>query len=273
MAEFTFSCPQCGKGIQCDARYAGSQINCPNCQQVVAVPSTALPDAAPGREVIQIKKSAMRNILAVAAAIIVLAGLVSVGWHLWFGNPKLAGDWKMGGPYNVGKPCQILQSGNELTFVNENGAQSSGVFKSKSVVIALDWEGGIRGTLNKNATRINWKNGTWWIREKSVTSKTTPQADTGWTSREVAAADSVQGRLQSQGKQWVRTTGEIAVGAYVQDLLEGRLDQPKGRGAIGKVVSISKGNNNAQVAVVDFGRDYSVGISLSELSLVNVTPK
>ena len=148
MAEFTFSCPQCGKGIQCDARYAGSQINCPNCQQVVAVPSTALPDAAPGREVIQIKKSAMRNILAVAAAIIVLAGLGSFGWHLWFGNSRLAGDWKMGGPYNVGKPCQILQSGNELTFVNENGAQSSGVFKSKSVVIALDWEGGIRGTLN-----------------------------------------------------------------------------------------------------------------------------
>ena len=267
MAEFTFSCPQCGKGIQCDARYAGSQINCPNCQQVVAVPSTSLSDAAPGGQAIQVKKTALRNVLAITAAMIVLAGLVFVGWHFWFGNPRLAGDWQMGGPYNVGKPCQILQSGNHLTFVNENGAESSGVFKSKSVVIALDWEGGIRGTLNKNATRINWRNGTWWIRGKSA------QADTGWTSSEAAAADSVQGQLQSQGKQWVRTTGEITVGAYVQDLLEGRLDQPKGRGAIGKVESISAGNDNARVAIVNFGRGYSVGISLSELSLVKVTAK
>lgn len=166
MAEFTFSCPQCGKGIQCDARYAGSQINCPNCQKPVVVPTATPPVATPSREAIQTKKSTMRNILVVAAAIIVLAGLVSVGWHLWFGNPRLAGDWKMGGPYNAGMPCKILQSGNELTFVNEKGDESSGVFKSKTVVIALDWEGGIRGTLNKNATRINWRNGTWWIREK-----------------------------------------------------------------------------------------------------------
>jgi len=166
MAEFTFSCPQCAKGIKCDVSYAGSQINCPNCQQPVVVPPAGLSAATPGREVIQIKKSTLRIVLAVAAAILVLAGLVLVGWHIWFGNPRLAGDWKMGGPYNVGRPCQILQSGNDLTFVNENGNQSSGVFESKTVVIALDWEGGLRGTLNKKATRINWKNGTWWLKER-----------------------------------------------------------------------------------------------------------
>jgi len=166
MAEFTFTCPQCGKGIQCDARYAGSQINCPNCQQPVVVPSASLSAATPGREVIQIKKSTIRNILAVAAAIIVVAGLAAVGWHFWSGNPRLAGDWKMGGPYDVGKPCQIRQAGNDLTFINENGSQSSGVFESKSAVIALDWEGGLHATLNKNATRVNWANGTWWTRVK-----------------------------------------------------------------------------------------------------------
>jgi len=273
MAEFTFSCPHCGKGIQCDVRYADSQINCPNCRQLVVVPSAALPVAAPNPEVIQIKKSTIRNGLAVAATTIVFAGLVFVGWHYWSGNPRLAGDWKMGGPYDAGRPCQILQSGNNLTFINENGGKSRGVFESKSVVNALDWEGGLHATLNKNATRISWKNGTWWIKGKSATSNTTPQPNTGWTSSEVAAADSVQGQLQAQGKQWVRTTSEIAVGAYVQDLLEGRLDQPMGRGAIGKVVSISTGNNNVKVAVVDFGRDYSVAISLSELSLVSVSPQ
>jgi hypothetical protein len=72
----------------------------------------------------------------------------------------------MGGPYNVGMPCKILQSGNELTFVNENGDRFSGVFASKSEVIALGIGDGLHGKLNKNATRINWKNGTWWIREK-----------------------------------------------------------------------------------------------------------
>jgi hypothetical protein len=97
-----------------------------------------------------------------------------------------------------------------------------------------------------------------------------PARDTPWTSSQLAAADSIEGQLRSQGKRWVQTTGEINVGAYVQDILEGRLDQPRGRGAIGQVVSISTGNNDVPAAEVDFGRGYSVGINLSELALVNV---
>jgi hypothetical protein len=89
-----------------------------------------------------------------------------------------------------------------------------------------------------------------------------------WTSREVAAVDSVEGQLMAQGKRAVRTTGPITVRALVQDMLEGRLDQPKGRGAIGKVLSVSTGDSGEPVAVVDFGRDYSPGIYLSELSPV-----
>jgi hypothetical protein len=79
--------------------------------------------------------------------------------------PHLAGDWEMGGPYNIGKPCLILQAGNYLTFVNEGGDKSRGVLKDKSEVIALDWEGGLSGILTEGATRINWKNGTWWLKE------------------------------------------------------------------------------------------------------------
>jgi len=97
--------------------------------------------------------------------------------------------------------------------------------------------------------------------------------NTPWTSSEVAAGDSVEGQLRAQGKRWVQTTGQITVGAYVQDTLEGRLGQPKGRGAVGKVVSISTGNDDVQVAVVDFGRGYSPGISLSELIPVSVVPE
>ena len=91
-----------------------------------------------------------------------------------------------------------------------------------------------------------------------------------WTSSQAAAANSVEGQLRAQGKHWVKTTGEITTGAYVQDTLEGRLNQPEGRGAIGKVVSVSTGDNGEKAAKVDFGRKYSVPISFSELSLVKI---
>jgi len=81
-------------------------------------------------------------------------------------TPELAGDWKMGGPYNVGKPCKIIQNGDTITFVNENGDKSKGILKDSTTVIATDWEGGLQGLLANGATRINWKNGTWWLREK-----------------------------------------------------------------------------------------------------------
>ncbi|MEI6210143.1 MAG: hypothetical protein WCR06_00825 [bacterium] len=96
---------------------------------------------------------------------------------------------------------------------------------------------------------------------------------TGWSSSEVAAADSVEGQLRSQGKEWTRSIDGITAGAYVQDMLEGRQGQPKGRGSIGKVTSVVRDDHRAPVAMVDFGRDYTVGIFLSELSLVTVVPE
>jgi hypothetical protein len=90
---------------------------------------------------------------------------------------------------------------------------------------------------------------------------------------EVGAADSTEGLLLAQGKSWVSASGEITVGAFVADILDGRRDQPEGRGAIGKIVSISTGDIGQPVAVVDFGRGYSPGIYLSELAPVSVAPR
>ena len=163
MTEFKFPCPQCRQTIQCDVRYAGSPIECPGCKQTILVPSAP---PVPGPQSAQIKRSTARNILIAAAALVVLAGLVAAGWYFFPKGPRLAGDWKMGGPYNVGKSCQILQSGTDLTFVNENGDESKGILESKTEVIASDWEGGLTGKLNKDATRISWRNGTWWVKAK-----------------------------------------------------------------------------------------------------------
>ena len=119
MAEFKFSCPQCGQHIQCDTGYAGAQINCPSCQQSIVVPpaphSAAAPPAmpapppapvglatrqstmtpatgrrfagAPGAQpAAQPKSKALKTVLVITASVAVLAGLVA--GIIWFGIPK-----------------------------------------------------------------------------------------------------------------------------------------------------------------------------------------
>jgi outer membrane lipoprotein-sorting protein len=113
MAEFKFSCPQCGQHIQCDTGYVGAQINCPSCQQSIVVPqaphSAAAPPAMPapppapvglstrqsttvpatGRRFVgapgaqppaKPKSKALKTVLVVTASVVVLAGLVAGGW-------------------------------------------------------------------------------------------------------------------------------------------------------------------------------------------------
>lgn len=94
----------------------------------------------------------------------------------------------------------------------------------------------------------------------------------GWTSAEVAAPDSIEGQLRSQGKRWDLSACPIDVGTYVLDTLEGRLNQPVGRGAIGKVLSISIVCEK-RVATVDFGRGYCADIYFSELCSVGIIPE
>ncbi len=93
---------------------------------------------------------------------------------------------------------------------------------------------------------------------------------TTWYSSQVAGKGSVEAKLRDRGWYWVMTAGEIKRYSYVQDILEGRLSQPEGRGAIAKVVSVFTATNGLPVAMVDFGRGYVVGIYLAELSLVEI---
>jgi hypothetical protein len=83
---------------------------------------------------------------------------------------SLNGNWQMGGPYNAGQSCQIIQQENSLTFINENGQRSSGWFIDSSTVIANDWDGGLQGTISADGSRIDWANGTWWIRSSAFNS-------------------------------------------------------------------------------------------------------
>jgi Concanavalin A-like lectin/glucanases superfamily len=79
MAEFKFFCPQCGRQIQCDAGYTGMQINCPACHQAVVVPQA--PRSGVARQPVPAKSRAARNVLVVAATVVVLAGLGLGGWY------------------------------------------------------------------------------------------------------------------------------------------------------------------------------------------------
>jgi hypothetical protein len=80
MAEFKFFCPQCGQHIQCDTSYAGQQINCPVCQQVIAVPQPPRAASAVSPPV-AVKSRTLRNVLVITAAVVAFAGLFIGGWY------------------------------------------------------------------------------------------------------------------------------------------------------------------------------------------------
>jgi hypothetical protein len=107
MAEFKFSCPQCGQKIQCGTGYAGSQINCPSCQQAIVVPPPQAAAAPLGRAFrvkaskSSSKSSTLRNILIAAACAVGLAAGVVAVFHygvgdstrtVWIEWPALNGD-------------------------------------------------------------------------------------------------------------------------------------------------------------------------------------
>jgi len=126
MAEFKFICARCGKSIQCDTGYCGSEINCPACQQPVTVPEsresqaasatrTAIPPAgkSPNR--------ANQNTLIYGAAIAVLLACIALAAWLFISNslprgvPRagLAAFWRAdGNPKDiVGGSRLVLQGG------------------------------------------------------------------------------------------------------------------------------------------------------------------
>jgi hypothetical protein len=90
---------------------------------------------------------------------------------------------------------------------------------------------------------------------------------------EPALPGSVEYWLTSNNYTWTRTSDPIAVGGYVEDLISDiRWNQPVGRGKVGIVLEIAwdPWPYDQWAAMVDFGRDFSVGIVFSELSAVQI---
>jgi hypothetical protein len=73
---------------------------------------------------------------------------------------SLGGAWT-----SNGRSTSITQDSNgRLLFTNEMGWKSSGSFANATTVVATDWEGGLRGSLQNNGNTIRWANGTAWFR-------------------------------------------------------------------------------------------------------------
>lgn len=80
MAEFKFFCPQCGRQIQCDTGYVGTQIGCPACKQSILVPQKAVSGAPAVQPPAPTQARTGRNILGIAAVVIILVAIITAGW-------------------------------------------------------------------------------------------------------------------------------------------------------------------------------------------------
>jgi len=94
-------------------------------------------------------------------------------------SPTIAGEWVMSGPINQGRPCSIKQNGNDLIFINENGLSSEGHFLDAGRIVATTWSN-LVGTLSTNFDRIDWANGSWWIRKVTNDNPNPPGAESWW---------------------------------------------------------------------------------------------
>jgi len=76
-------------------------------------------------------------------------------------KPKnLVGTWYMGG--SAAKACVISSGPQGVVAKNESGSTSKLSCESGTQCTAVDWDGGVRGTVSKD--HILWSNGTWWSR-------------------------------------------------------------------------------------------------------------
>ena len=78
----------------------------------------------------------------------------------------LAGTWYLDGHRD--RAAKIVQTRQGLEAINENGDSSRLAINRNGNVEALDWEGGLRGNVRRD--RIEWENGTTWVREGFRTS-------------------------------------------------------------------------------------------------------
>jgi hypothetical protein len=92
---------------------------------------------------------------------------------------------------------------------------------------------------------------------------------------EPAFVGSVEYTLNAHNYTWYETSDPIIAGTYVEDLIsDWRWNQPEGRGRLGIVTYTAwDPDYGVMAAMVDFGRDYSVGIVFPELSAIAVVPE
>ena len=75
--------------------------------------------------------------------------------------PDIGGVWYREG--DRARPASIEQTGGTLALTNEAGARSRAYFSASNVLVAQDWSN-LAGNLVTGNTRINWANGSTWLR-------------------------------------------------------------------------------------------------------------
>ena len=149
MAEFKFFCPQCGQQIQCDTGYAGTQINCPACNQTIVVPVPA-PSAGAAK-----KTNMFPVIFAGAAVFFVAAAGLFLFWE--FGHSSgLVGLWsgEGNGRNSAGENGKNAQLTN-VTFAEGKVGQAF-VFNGESSEIKIPGNREFRAGLTNGFTLEAW---------------------------------------------------------------------------------------------------------------------
>jgi len=191
MAEFKFSCPQCGQHIQCDTGYVGAQINCPACQQSIVVPqaphSAAAPPAMPAPPPVPVglatrqstmtpatgrrfagapgahpaakpKSKVLKTVLVVTASVAVLAGLGAGGWF-GFAKYKEHKAAKANPAAQVAAPTAnaTVQALSILTKVHSAYTNFASVTEDGTLTLSLDLSNLTFADLNPNSPPANTK--------------------------------------------------------------------------------------------------------------------
>jgi outer membrane lipoprotein-sorting protein len=184
MAEFKFSCPQCGQHIQCDVGYSGVQINCPTCKQLIVVPlaprSAAVPPASPslsiparqsapapaafrrsgtpgGQPPVKAKSRTLRNVLIITAAVVLLAALGAGGWYFYSKHKaKVAEEVAAKGNPAAQVPTPTAASADAaldiLTKVHDAYTNLTSLDAEGTSVMVIDMSRVTAADMNPNAT-------------------------------------------------------------------------------------------------------------------------
>jgi hypothetical protein len=128
----------------------------PDAKRAENPPSIVMPSQPVTRKV---------RILSLVAVCLVI---IVIGLDVWvigpaISEPDLVGIWQCYWGDRETGPCEISRSGSTLTLVNEWGASSRGHVEGDTV-FALDWEQELEGRLLPDHTRIEWSNGSVWVK-------------------------------------------------------------------------------------------------------------